>query len=274
MKSSQRPSQRTTKGDVFAESFFDDYGRRIPPAGLVAAVHQKNRRYFLCVQPKVDYADIYARFETHMGAIGALSAAEFEDRAEGILKDLRSDERLNNITKGVGVPFILPQASCGDIGRELEQTYLKAVGQSFHDMFPGREFQNHHKGSLAGTFNITPGSRHERLVEAVRRAVVVGWYFPCVTGYSIDAAIEQLASLPDKFLLAGGIDTCAAFIGSPDLLLRADGYPPLLWFAALSGEKKGIGYHFEAYGYNLTFNRRPYLDLVAEYWACGLVVLG
>ncbi len=273
MKLSQGSNQ-TTGGDRFTGDLFDNYGRRIPPVGLDAAVHQKSRRYFLCVQPMVDYAAIHSRLEKHLGALGTLSAVGFEDRAESILKDLRGDECLENITKGVGVPFILPQTSCGDIGQELEQTYLKAVGQSFHDMFPKREFQNHHKGRLTGTFGIAPGSRHERLVDAVRRAVVVGWYFPCLTGYSIDAAIEQLASLPEKFLLAGGLDTCAAFIGSPDLILRADGYPPLLWLAALSGEKKGIGYHFESYGYNLTFNRRPYLDLVAEYWASGLVVLG
>ncbi len=253
---------------------FDDYGRRIPPADLDSAVHLKSRRYFLCVQPKVDYADIHARCEKHLGAIGALSVVAFEARAEAILKALRSDESLKNITKGVGVPFVLPQASSSDIGRELEQTYLKAVEQSFHEMFPKHEFQNHQKGSLAGHFSIAPGSRHERLVDAIRRDVVVGWYFPCLTGYSIDAAITQMASLPEPFLLAGGFDTCAAFIGSPDLLVRTEGYPPLLWFAALSGEKKGIGYHFEAYGYNLTFNRRPYLDLAAEYWASGLVVLG
>ncbi len=267
-------SKQKAGDDALAGGLFDDYGRRIPPAGLESAVHQESRRYFLCVQPKVDYAAIHARFERHLGAVGALSAAEFEDRAERILQDLRNDERLQNITKGVGVPFLLPQTSFGDIGHELEQTYLRAVGQSFHDLFPQHEFRNYHAGSLAGTFSIAPGSRHERLVEAVRRDVVVGYYFPSLTGYSIGAAIEQMASLPEHCLLAGGFDTCAAFIGSPDLLLRTEGYPPLLWLSALLGEKKGIGYHFEAYGYNLTFNRRPYLDLVAEYWASGLVVLG
>ena len=259
---------------ALAESLFDDYGRCIPPVGLESAVHRKIRRYFLCVQPRVDYADIHARIEKHLGTIGVLSAAEFEDRAEGILKDLRSDESLRNITKGVGVPFFLPKTSCNDIGQELEQTHLKAVEQSFHDMFPKYEFQNHHKGALAGTFRVAPGSRHERLVEAIRRDVIIGYYFPCLTGYSIDAAIERMASLPEKFLLAGGFDTCAAFAGSPDLLLRTDGYPPLLWLSALSGEKDGIGYHFEAYGYNLTFNRRPALGQAAEYWASSLVVLG
>jgi len=63
-------------------------------------------------------------------------------------------------------------------------------------------------------------------------------------------------------------------IATPDLLLRTDGYPPLLWLGALQGEKEQVGYHFEAYGYNLTFNRKPHFNQVAEYWCAGLVVLG
>ena len=73
--------------------------------------------------------------------------------------------------------------------------------------------------------------------------------------------------------MAGGFDTAAAFVAAPDLLLRGDGYPPLLWLAALDGEQPGIGYHFEAYGHNLTFNRRAHLDQTAEYWWSGITVL-
>jgi len=273
MESSQCSNEKA-RGRVFVGDLFDCYGRRVPPVGLDSAVHQEIRRYFICVQPDVNYVDIHTRLENHLKARDVLSVAEFEDRAEGILEDLRRDESVKNITRGVGVPFFLPRISSGDIGRKLDQAYLKGVERSFHDLFPDHAFQNHHKGSLADKLGIVPGSRHERLVEAVRHEVVVGCYFPCLAGYSIAAAVEQMASLPDKFLLAGGFDTCAAFIGSPDLLLRTDGYPPLLWLAALSGEKKGIGYHFEAYGYNLTFNRRPHLDQAAEYWASSLVVLG
>ena len=99
-------------------------------------------------------------------------------------------------------------------------------------------------------------------------------YLPCLLEYSIPAALEQMATLPEHFLLAGGLDTSAAFVSLPGLLLRKDGYPPLLWFSGLAAEKDGVGYHYEAYGYNLTFNRRAHLGKVAEYWASALVVLG
>ncbi|MBV5349669.1 hypothetical protein JZU71_00435, partial [bacterium] len=101
---------------------------------------------------------------------------------------------------------------------------------------------------------------------------MVGHYFPCLLEYSVPATIEQLQNTPSEILLAGGFDTCAAFIGSPDLLLKSQDYPPLIWLAALEAERKDVGYHFEAYGYNLTFNRRPHFGQVAEYWASGLVV--
>ena len=38
-------------------------------------------------------------------------------------------------------------------------------------------------------------------------------------------------------------------------------------------DKEKIGYHIESYGYNLTFNKRPHLGNVAEYWAHSLIVL-
>lgn len=62
-------------------------------------------------------------------------------------------------------------------------------------------------------------------------------------------------------------------MGVPDLLLRTDGYPPLLWLTGLAGEKPGIGYHFEAYGHDLTVNRRAHLGQTAEYWWSGISVL-
>lgn len=253
--------------------YFDEHGRRIPPAAGFA-VHHQTRRYFVCNQPRVNYAESHRRIVSHLGAEDPLPVAAFETRAEAVLEGLRSDPRTRGITLGVGVPFFLPKGSCDDIGRQMDAVYLKSVGSAFQELFPTYAFVNHHAGGLEGKLSVAHGSRHERLLEAMSRADVVGYYFPCLLEYSIPAALEQMETLPENLLLAGGFDTCAAFTGSPDLLMRTDGYPPLLWLAALSGEKAGIGYHFEAYGYNLTFNRRAHLDQAAEYWASGLVAIG
>ena len=53
---------------------------------------------------------------------------------------------------------------------------------------------------------------------------------------------------------------------------QAKGYPPLLWLSGLASTADE-GHYFEAYGYNLTFNRRMHFGQAAEYWDSGLVVL-
>lgn len=255
------------------DRLFDDFGRCFP-SHVLSAAHRESRRYFTLQQPTIDYAQIYRRIRTHLNANISLSESDFSIRAERILTDLRSDPRTQDIAQGVHVPFLLPKAKTEDIGLSMETQYLPAVQASFQEHFPNYSFTNHHAGGLLNKLSPAPQSRHEQLITALDNGDVVGYYFPCFLEFSIPAAIEQLRALPEKFLLAGGFDTSAAFVGTPDLLLRTDGYPPMLWFAGLSGEKPGIGYHFEAYGYNLTFNRRPHLNKAAEYWACGLVVLG
>lgn len=251
---------------------FDAHGRCLPHEATQAACHRQTRRYFLPAQPALDYAAIHQRIVGQLGDAG-VDAAEFERRARAILARLAGDDAARGVLNGPHAPFLLPAASHGDIGEALESRYLPAVERAYAQALPDYSFSNHHKAGLAGKLTPAEGSRHQRLIEAMASGPVVGVYFPCLLEYSIPAAIEQMASLPGDFLLAGGYDTAAAFIGSPDLLLRKDGYPPLLWLAGLDSEKEGIGYHFEAYGYDLTFNRRVHQNMAAEYWAGGLVVL-
>jgi hypothetical protein len=260
-----------------SETLFDGHGRRQPEG--IAGAHQRTRRHFVCDQPALNYPDIHARISAQLDVAPALSthplsAGDFERRAEAILARLRADPRTRTITQGAHIPFFLPKAVHEDVGTALDEQYLPAVNAAFLSRFPDFSFVNHHKAGLSGKLSIAKGSRHERLLQAMAEDTVVGYYFPCLLEYSLPAALQQLPDLPDEFLLAGGFDTCAAFVGSPDLLFKTDAYPPLLWLAALEAEQPGIGYHFEAYGYNLTFNRRAHLGQVAEYWASGLVVLG
>lgn len=262
----------TGKQDALEQGWFDAHGRRrVPP--LSHSAERENRRYFVCEQPTIDYAAIHGRLQRHLGAGLGVSAEAFAARAEGILERLREQPQAAAILAGVKVPFMLPRLGAADIGTELELRYLPAVEQAYAASLPDYSCVNHHKGGLAGRLSVLPGSRHERLLSAMAESDVVGYYFPCLPGFSIPAMVEQLQGLPQDFLLAGGFDTAAAFVGSPDLLLRREGYPPLLWLAALQGEKPDIGYHYEAYGYNLNFNRRPHLGKAAEYWSAGLVVL-
>jgi len=256
------------------ESMLFDENGRCTPADLENKVHYSTRRYFKFIQPEIDYTAIYQRFDNYLGVSKFIKLDEFEVRAKAILAKLSKDKSCSNITKGVAVPFILPQESIGDIGSVFEERYLVSLKKSFEDFFPDYSFVNYCNLSFKGAVSITPNSRHEELIEAMQQGVVVGFYFPNLLEYSVPAAIEKVSKLPAQFLLAGGFDSAAAIIGSPDLLLRKDGYSPLLWLSGMSSDVNNVEYHFEAYGYDLTMNRRAHFSQVAEYWASGLVVLG
>lgn len=253
-------------------SLFDATGRCVPEH-VTAPVHASTRGYFRPVQPALDYEAIHARIASQFGVANLPDAAAFRRRTEAILARLRDRPETRGLLNGVHVPFMLPRACHDDIGAALEERYLPAVQGAFTAALPGANFVDHHVGALAGRLSIAAGSRHERLVEAMAGDAVVGCYFPCLSEYSIPAALERMATLPSELLLAGGYDTCAALTGSPDLLLNNKGYAPLLWLAAQS-DRPDEGYHFEAYGRNLTFNRRKHFGNVAEYWTSGISVLG
>lgn len=254
-----------------ATELFDSQGRCIP---RVKAAHQVSRHYFKFQQPTIDLAAIHRRVSSLLGSEGLPTIEEFERRIAAIRTQLESDPATANLLHGVGVPILLPRATHPDIGTALDERYIPAVESAFTAVYPGYVFTNHHKTGLAGKLDVCAASRHQTLVDQMRDAAIVGLYFPCLTEYSQQATREQIATLPEHLLLAGGFDTCAALIAAPDLLLNRDAYPPLLWLAGLDSEKAEAGYHFEAYGYNMTFNRRLHFGEVAEYWASGIVVLG
>lgn len=260
---------------TFAKTRFqiDTHGR-VAPSGLQAAAHPTSRRYFLIEPRDWTFDDMLSRLQRHLGVSTDWTATAFADQTEQIRARIRNDAALAPLLNGVHVPFILPHLPVQDPGALLEQQFLRAVGESFEAAQPGGRFANHVTHALAGHLSVASGSRHQAVMDAAHQREVVGIYFPCLTEYSVPAALEVVNAFPADVHLAGGIDTAAAMVAAPDLLIRTTGYPPLLWLSGLNGEAPGIGYHFEPYGLNLTFNRRAHLNLAAEYWWSGLTVLG
>ncbi|MEI7429018.1 MAG: hypothetical protein WCL27_01085 [Betaproteobacteria bacterium] len=259
--------------DDHIDFLFDEYGRRkVQQLGHPA--NPVSRRYFRIDQPEIDFATIFERITRHLGKPSTLTRPQFEDRANAIIDRLAKIPALKNMTRGVHVPFFLPASSALDLGKAIEERYIPSVGSAFVEAFPNYCFENHNKIVLSGNLDVEADSRHGVLIQKMQDEDVVGYYFPCLSEFSVPATLEQMAALPVELLLAGGYDTCAALVGSPGLLKRREGYPNLLWLAAIKSEMEGVGYHFEAYGQNLTFNRRTHFGQVSEYWSGGLVVLG
>lgn len=259
--------------DIVVDSLFDLSGRRLPPDGLGAPVNAACTRYTL-VQPAIDYAEIHARISVHMGSEGQISAAEFAERAEGLLDTLRLSEETAPLASGVRVPFALAADRPDDLGQAMEDRYLPALARSWKARFQKADFKNELKGGLAGKAAVAKGSRYDRLVQALAGGPVVGYYFPmALSGFSVEAALRQMTDLPETFMLSGGFEACAALVGSPDLFSQKDGYPPQLDLSAFQAPAAGYGYHFAPYGSNLTFNGRFHNGLASDYCSSGLTVI-
>lgn len=265
----------TTCIDADANARFDAVGRCIPAPELEAPVHRYSRHQFQFNPAAAHIDTAYRRLATAFSASQLPSPDEFERRIGAILDRLTGDPANRNITKGPWLPFMLPQATYSDIGMALESIYLPAIDRSLADASVDRAFINHCHSNLRGRMEVIAGSRHDQLLSAMSKEAVVGCYFPCLTEYSVPATLAQVNRLPSDFLLAGGFDTCAALMAFPEALYNAYAYSPLLWLAALApNDQKNAGFYFEAYGSDLTFNKRLHFGAAAEYWASGIVILG
>lgn len=258
-------------------SLFNRNGVRIRPRGLKANTTKPDRDYRFN-QPTLDYGQRLARLQTYLNSpkyLYNISAADFETRSEAIIASIREDDTVSNLLKGIYLPFVIPQMDVEDYGQILDEVFLTGVNNSYTEQFGGeRPFNNYRKGSLAEQTTIVTGSRHERLVEAMKQGTVVGIYFPnCLQGYSVDADREQMESLPEQFLLAGGFDAAAAMIAYPDVLAR-DGSTPLLDLAAMQWQSSDDSLCFRAYDDDLDFGIRSNLGDASDNYAGGLVVLG
>lgn len=254
-------------------SLFDVSGRRIPPSSVGAAVNPASDRYGL-TQPPIDHSVIHSRITEHFPGAGDVSAAEFEERLDALMEALRGGEDTREFASGVHVPFLIPRDGRADLGQALEDTYLPALARSWKARFPKADFRNELKGGLAGKVEVAKGSRYERLVQAMAGGPVLGYYFPlALSGFSMDAALQQMASLPEAFVLSGGYEASVALAACPDLIMKKDGYPPQLDLSALQAPVPRYGYHFASYGYNLTFNGRFHNGQASDYCSSGLTVL-
>lgn len=251
-------------------SLFDVSGRRIPAPDLAGRVNPASPRYAL-PQPTIDYSVIQRRVSEHIPGADSVSQSELARQAERLLEALARTEGARELAASVHVPFVLGRARHADYGQALEETYLPAVGRSWKACYPKYDFKNELKGGLAGKVTAAPGSRHERLLQAMAEGPVVGLYFPlALSGFSVDAALHQMADLPDGFLLAGGVDVSAALVACPELIMKVDGYAPQLDLSALDTAAPRYAYHFAPYGYNLTFNGRYHNGLASDYCTSGL----
>lgn len=263
--------ESTARVVATVKPLFDKHGRCIP-ANLVSAVCDANRSFRLEQHPVSGSPAPLDRLQQYAGQVG-IPAVEFASCTTAAFRRIREHKQLANLLNGTCLPICIPQIMAQDYGTSL-LSLVEAAGRSYGAQFPGRKFYNHRRSDLTNQVTIVEGSRHDRLVEAVSAGPVVGLYFPtALQGFSVLASREQMNTLPDDVLLAGGLDTACAMVMYPDVLSR-DYQTPLLDMAALSWQSPGCSLYFRASGDELVFDYRASLGDADDGYSGGLFVLG
>ena len=81
----------------------------------------------------------------------------------------------------------------------------------------------------------------------------------------------------EGLVLSGGLDTAAAFVGTPGLLINENDYPPVLCLSSIKHEDERLMLCFKSYGHHLEFwgmsqMLTPEITQVSEQWSGGLTL--
>jgi hypothetical protein len=258
---------------------FDSVGRLCPlPGERVYA--NRDRGYFDLRQPKLDWEAIGTRMQRLFPGPRStqFSLSALRERLEACRANSLSDPSLSGLFAGVHVPFVIPTAEHIDLGTELEDHFIPAACQSFLSEYPEFSATNYCLGSLPRAVRVVPDTRWERVQEARLKGAVMGWYFPlALKGFAIPDQRTLISRLPEAMVLSGPLEISASLVACPELLMRQDDkYPNLLALSAVEhvdSDQAHMFWFFEAYGWNLCFNRRSMVGPVSEYFSGGITLL-
>ena len=265
-----------------SHDLFDENGRRIPYEGM-RVYNEVSLSYYKINQPKGDFDEILSNSQQYANVDSNITVESFESTCMELKNKIQRDPCLKNLFNGVQIPFICPKAlSEKDLGVELEKTSLPSVASSFKAANPNLHCKATLQGSskLSGELSIASESRYNNFIEIHKNSTIAGWYFPqALQEYDIASQRSQMKTLPfyENLTLSGGLDTAAALIGSPDLLINTDNYPPVLCLSALKHTDERLMLCFKAYGQHLEFwcmsqMLTPELIQVSEQWSGGLTL--
>ena len=256
--------QKLTDVDVS----IDDNGRVEPSPSLKADAHSTSREYFRFTKPDVDLVAAHKLIAASFDKV--LGKAQFKEKIETLCEKARSLLKINSSVPLVYAPFYLPKLEHDDIGTEVEKVYFPAIQKAYRSEFPDFDFTVEYKDSLKGKIKSISGLGHDQLEATCRKSDVLGIVLFVLREYSVQAAREQMATMPSEFSLTGILDLSASLISRPGLMFNEVKYAPMVWASGCQTTWEHANFHYEGYGYNLMFNRRVHHDLVAEYWTHGV----
>lgn len=252
---------------------FDDFGRMIP-SGFVQKANTSSRRYFKVNGAKPNTSAIYQKTAAYLGQPEGLSLSQFQAKVEALHTLLAQDVQLKGLDRCDAIPFILPKGSITDDLKASMSVYMAGLSASFSNEFPKNRLTDHSIDEWKDQLVVNPKSRSDTVLERSKAESVVGLFLPSLSEYSVPAAYEAISKLPDVLALSGFFEIASVLIGTPEYLINAEAYSPLLWATANIADHHAGGFHFAAYGNDMTLNYRAHLSEVSEYWWSGLTIIG
>ena len=264
------------------QSLFDKNGRRIPFDGM-RVFNDVSSSYYKIDKPSFSYETILSNSKKFSNIDSEITLDSFRSVCIDLKTKVQNESLLKSLFDGVHVPFICPQGNHeNDLGREFEKITLPSVASSFKSSFPNLHCKATLQGSskLEGKLYISENSRYEKFMDAHKNNSIAGWFFPqALQEYDIKSQQNQMQTLPfhENLVLSGALDTAAALVGSPDLLVNKNDYPPVLCLSALKHSDEHLMLCFKAYGQHLEFwcmsqMLSPGQTQVSEQWTGGLTI--
>jgi hypothetical protein len=262
--------------------FFDDMGRRIPNNGM--RVFSKNPlNYYRIDCYQIDFNDILSNSIRFGGVNSSIDVDAFKSACLGLKRKFEADQKLQNLFKGVGVPFICKTNKLvQDFGKDLQDEELPNYQRAFNSKFPNNHFKAilQSDSHLAGSISLDNRSRYSGLVDACNKGTVIGWYFPqALQEFDIESQRQQMVDLPnvDGLCLSGGFDVMAALIGSPRLLISENDYAPILCLSSYVHKDPRLVLLIKSYGPHMEFwcmtqMLTKNITQVSEQWSGGLTI--
>lgn len=265
-------------------SLFNAIGRCIPVSGArVFGVHPS--QYYLIDPQEMPLASILSRAKASGLVDPAFSLESFADKIATLKQTVQADANYRNILNGICVPFVYQSHEpADDLGGHLESFLLPRLRKAFNDRFPDSHFKAVLQGNvtLAGQITLASDCGYQAFIEASLEKPLVGLYFPqALQEYDIRSQRDQVRSLPPlngaQACLSGGMDTCAALIGQPELLISEKNYSPILCLSAYVHRDPRLILMVKTYGPHLEFwcmtqMLTPSVVQVSEQWSGGITV--
>ncbi|OGY57508.1 MAG: hypothetical protein A3H67_01795 [Candidatus Buchananbacteria bacterium RIFCSPLOWO2_02_FULL_46_11b] len=269
---------KTIKLEDAVRLLFDKNSRFIPFAGMESRFCDPAPKYRVS-QPEINlgqYLEACRRFLPKELADTLMGQSEFEDSVRKVKARLEGDERTKNALKGPWFPVALPKMD-GDYGAILD-ILAEAAKKAYEAAFPGRTFYNHRHETLAEQTSIVPGTRHDRLVEAVKEKSQAGIFLLPFGGFSIEACRETFSghnysvNIPEWLTLGGGWDTAMAYLAYSKVLCR-NIETPIVRCAALNWQS-GCSLGFRACDAHASFGHTYDLANAKDSYSAGVFCRG